>query len=127
MKYPKYIKTVSGYIGKYAYLTVGNRPVYKFESGEYKFRAATEEEISSGSDTLNDFKSKTKCLMKWEQINSSVWEAVGKYGKFRIERSGGRFWSTYASEDTQHKLHPTYKLSEAKDKCERHPMWEDAV
>ena len=34
MTYPKYIKATDGQIGTYAYLTLGNRPVYRFEQGE---------------------------------------------------------------------------------------------
>ena len=126
MKYPKYIKTESGEIGVYAYLTLGNRPVYKFENGEYKFRTATENELAGGSDRLSDLQEE-HFSMAWKQVSSTKWEAVGKFGKFSIERSRGKFWSCYASKDTLHKLHPTNKLSEAKDKCERHPCWEDAV
>lgn len=127
MKPPKYIKAENGLIGTYAYLTLGNRPVYKFESGEFKFRVATEKELSSGSDRLSDLQEKERFSMVWKQLSSTKWEAVGKYGKFLIERGGGKFWSCYASEDTLQKLHPTNKLSEAKDRCERHPNWEDAV
>lgn len=65
--------------------------------------------------------------MKWKQLSSTVWEAVGKYGKFRIERSRGLFWALYASEDTLQKFRPKQKLSEAKDFCERNENWEDAV
>ena len=65
--------------------------------------------------------------MKWKQLSSSVWEAEGKYGKFRIERSRGLFWALYASEDTLQKFRPKQKLSEAKDFCERNENWEDAV
>ncbi|MDE6442366.1 MAG: hypothetical protein K2L12_06425 [Clostridia bacterium] len=127
MQYPKYIKSADGEIGSYAYLTLGDRPVYRFENGEYKFRPATADQLANGSDRLSELKEKESFSMQWKQLSSSVWEAVGKYGKFRIERSRGKFWSFYASEDTVHNLRPTDKLSEAKDKCERHSCWECAV
>lgn len=41
--------------------------------------------------------------MSWMQLSSSVWEAKGKFGTFRIERSGGKFWARYSSEDTSFK------------------------
>lgn len=127
IKYPKYVKAENGEIGTYAYLTCGNRPVYRYEKGEYKFRAVTESELANGSDRLSDLKEKERSLMQWKQLSSTEWEAVGKYGKFRIERARGKYWSFYASEDTLHRLRPTDKLSEAKDKCERHSCWECAV
>ncbi len=65
--------------------------------------------------------------MTWKQLSSTVWEAEGKYGKFRIERSRGLFWAVYASEDFLQKYRPKQKLSEAKDFCERSTYWEDAV
>ena len=68
----------------------------------------------------------TSSGMRWEQLSSTVWEAVGKYGKFRIERSRGLFWALYASDDTLQKFRPKPRLSEAKDFCERNENWEDA-
>lgn len=65
--------------------------------------------------------------MKWKQLSSTVWEAEGKYGKFRIERSRGLFWVLYASDGPIQKFRPKKKLSEAKDFCERNENWEDAV
>lgn len=127
MKCPKYIKSADGKIGTYAYLTIGNRPVYRFDEGKYKYRAATAEELAKGSNRLTDLKEEEKTSMQWKQLSSSEWEAVGKYGKFRIERARGKFWSFYASEDASYSLRPTDKLSEAKDKCERHSCWEWAV
>ena len=65
--------------------------------------------------------------MMWKQLSSTVCEAVGKYGKFRIERSCGRYWVYYASEEGTHCYGPRDKLSYAKDFCERNENWEDAV
>lgn len=65
--------------------------------------------------------------MQWKQLSSTVWEAEGKFGKFRIERSGGRFWARYSSNDTAFKMPPRAKLSEVKDFCERNEYWEAAV
>lgn len=65
--------------------------------------------------------------MQWKQLSSTIWEAEGKYGKFRIERSRGLFWSCYSSEDCLQKFRPKQKLSEAKDFCERNENWEDVV
>ena len=65
--------------------------------------------------------------MKWKQLSSTVWEADGKYGKFRIERSRGLFWPRYSSDDTLQKFRPKQKLSKAKDFCERNENWEDTV
>lgn len=127
MTYPKYVKTADGQIGTYAHLTFGNRPVYRFESGEYKLRQATAEELTNGSDNLSDLIEQKQPAMAWKQISSSVWEAVGKYGKFRIERRSGRFWAVYASEDTPINFRPKSKLSEAKDFCERSAYWEDVA
>ena len=89
MTYPKYIKATDGQIGTYAYLTLGNRPVYRFEQGEYKLRQATEEELANGSDCLGSLVEANRPVMEWKQLSSTVWEAVGRYGKFRIERSRG--------------------------------------
>ena len=126
-KYPKYIKSEDGQIGEYAYMTVGNRPVYLFKTGKFKFRAATNDEIANGSDNLNDLIERKRVTMQWKQLSSTVWEAVGKYGKFRIERSCGKFWAQYASEDTPINFRPKANLSEAKDFCERSPYWEEAA
>ena len=127
MTYPKYIKATDGQIGTYAYLTLGNRPVYRFEQGEYKFRAATEEELANGLDGLGSLVEANRPAMAWKQLSSTVWEAVGRYGKFRIERSRGLFWVHYASEDLSRNFRPKAKLSEAKDFCERSTYWEDAA
>lgn len=127
MKFPKYIKAANGQIGEYAYLTVGDRPVYRFEAGEYKFRAATTEELNTGSDNRRDLETEVKLGMQWKQLSSSVWEAEGRDGKFRIEHSKGKFWAVYASESAPIKFRPKDKLSEAKDFCERSTYWEDAV
>lgn len=127
MKYPQYIKTANGEIGTYAYLTLGDRPVYRFKNGEYKFRAASDEELKNGSDRLSDLVERRADSMQWKQLSSSLWEAVGKCGKFRIERSRGMFWAHYASEDSALKFRPKAKPSEAKDFCERSPYWEDVI
>lgn len=80
-----------------------------------------------------DFEPKTKpepertLGMSWKQITSSLWEAKGRYGIFRIEHSGGRFWPRYASEDTSFKMPPKTKLSEAKMMCEDNENWEATV
>ena len=127
MQYPKFIKTSDGQIGTYAHITFGNRPVYRFEQGEYKLRQATEEELANGSDSLSCLFEEKRPAMTWKQLSSTVWEAVGKYGKFRIERSRGLFWAHYASNDTSLKFRPKAKLSEAKDFCERSTYWEDGA
>ncbi len=127
-KIPKYVKSESGQIGRYSYMTLGNRPVYRFENSRPPFRVATDAELAAGSDRLSDLAAPKRSAMEWKQISSTEWEAVGKYGKFRIERNRGKYWSFYASEDApQHNLRPTDKLSEAKDKCERHSCWEDVI
>lgn len=51
MKYPKYIKTSDGYIGKFSYLDFEEFPVYRFKGGE---RIADEWELKNGSDNIND-------------------------------------------------------------------------
>lgn len=127
MKFPKYIKTADGQIGTYAHLTFGNRPVYRFGDGEYKFRQATETELAHGSDRLSDLAEQKREPMQWKQLSSAVWEAVGKYGKFRVERSGNKFWAVYASDDTQFNLPPCKTLAKAKLLCERNLYWEDAA
>ena len=65
--------------------------------------------------------------MEWKQLSSTVWEAEGKYGKFRIERSCNKFWSHYASSDTAFKLPPKSKLTDAKQMCEDNEYWEVAA
>lgn len=65
--------------------------------------------------------------MQWKQLSSTEWEAEGRFGKFRIERSRGKFWASYAYEDGRINFRPKSKLSEAKDFCERNENWEDAV
>lgn len=65
--------------------------------------------------------------MSWKQLSSTEWEAKGKFGIFRIERSGGKFWSRYASEDTSFKMPPKTKLSVAKTMCEGNENWEATV
>lgn len=49
--YPKYIKTVDGYIGIFKCLENGEFPVYRFEGGS---RIADEWEIKNGSDKRED-------------------------------------------------------------------------
>lgn len=79
-----------------------------------------------------DFEPKEKaeavCLdgMSWKQVSSSEWEAIGKYGVFKIERSGREFWASYASEDTSFRMPPKRKLSAAKEMCENNDNWETA-
>ena len=63
-------------------------------------------------------------VMQWKQLSSTQWEAKGKLGKFLIERSGGKFWSRYASADTAFKLPPKLKLNDAKSMCEDNINWE---
>lgn len=63
--------------------------------------------------------------MQWKQLSSTSWEAVGRFGKFLIERSGGKFWARYSSSDTAFKMPPRSRLSEAKDFCERNEYWEE--
>ena len=65
--------------------------------------------------------------MQWKALSSTVWEAEGKFGKFRIERAKGKFWSRYASADTAFKMPPKAKLSEAKEMCENNDYWEGAA
>ena len=48
--YPKYVKTVDGYIGVFKYLDFGEFPVYRFEGGE---RVADDWEIANGSDNID--------------------------------------------------------------------------
>ena len=127
MKFPKYIKDKTGDIGVFSHITWGDRPVYKFDNGEFKFRMATHEEIAGGSDRLSDLQGQPRTSMVWKQISSTKWEAAGKHGTFLIERSGRRFWSYYTSDTRYYKLQSTDKLAKAKDKCERSPDWEDAV
>lgn len=128
MHFPKYIKSSCGIIGVFSHLTYGiNSAVYKFDTGDFKFRQATPEEIKSGSDKLMDLTESQSLSMSWKQVSSSIWEAVGKYGKFRIERSRGKFWSCYISGGKSWYLRPTDKISAAKDKCERHSCWECTV
>lgn len=82
-----------------------------------------------------DFKPKEKpetCAgqgrsMQWRQLSSSSWEAAGRFGKFLIERSRGKFWARYSSSDTAFKMPPKVKLIEAKNMCENNEYWEDAV
>lgn len=62
--------------------------------------------------------------MQWKKVSSSTWEAEGKFGKFRIERFRGKFWSRYASEDTAFNLRPKDTLNEAKSQCEDNDYWE---
>lgn len=62
--------------------------------------------------------------MQWKQISSTEWEAEGEDGKFRIERSRGKFWARYASNDTAFKMPPKDKLSQAKEMCENNDYWE---
>ena len=62
--------------------------------------------------------------MTWVQLSSSAWEAVGSDGKFRIERSKGKFWPKYASRDTAFNLPPRSSLSEAKELCQDNLHWE---
>lgn len=127
MNYPKYIKSADGQIGTYAYLTLGDRPVYRFETGKYKFRSATQDELKSGSDYRSELETETRTGMQWKQLSSTVWEAVGRDGKFRIERSRGKFWAHYASEDVNKRFPPKDKLVDVKDMCERDEYWEDAA
>ncbi len=81
-----------------------------------------------------DFEPKDKPVIKpsgkgmgWKQLTSTKWEAAGRLGKFIIERSRGKFWSHYASEDVAFKMPPKSKLSEAKGMCENNEYWEDVV
>lgn len=62
--------------------------------------------------------------MQWKQPKSSEWVAEGKDGKFVIERSRGKFWARYCSEDCTFKMPPKSKLSEAKEMCENNVYWE---
>lgn len=131
MTNPKYIKSADGQIGVFAHHTWGDRPVYKFKSGEFKFRTATEEELEHGSNNLNDLVESSRPAMAWVQLSSSSWEAVGRYGKFRIEcRSINyhkKYFVCYASEDLVQNFKPLDKLTQAKDLCERSAYWEDAA
>lgn len=131
MRFPKYVKTMNGQIGIYAHLTFGNRPVYRFEEGEYKLRQATEEELANGSDRLSELLGHSNVFMQWQKLSSSMWEAVGKYGKFRIDRRTEhyriKYFVCYASEDGTQNFRPKDTLTEAKDFCERSPYWEDVA
>ncbi len=62
--------------------------------------------------------------MKWVQITSTKWEAVGAEGAFYIERSCGLFWSRYVSKAKTFKNHPKKTLKEAKEFCEENAYWE---
>lgn len=63
--------------------------------------------------------------MQWKQLSSSVWEAEGEDGKFRIERFRGRFWARYGSERyAPFNMPPKDKLSGAKEMCENNDYWE---
>lgn len=124
MKYPKYIKTSDGQIGTYAYLTFGNNPVYRFEDGDYKLRQATANELAGGTDNISDLQEQERVSMAWKQLSSTEWEAEGRFGKFRIERRRGKFWSMFASEDTAFNLPPVAKLATAKEMCQDNGYWE---
>ena len=65
--------------------------------------------------------------MSWAQPKSTMWVAEGKGGKFVIERSRGKFWAHYFSEDCAFKMPPKSKLSEAKEMCENNDYWETAL
>lgn len=125
--YPKYIKSADGQIGRYAYNDPWKRPVYRYQNGsKYIFKAAAEEELLNGSNSMIALTDE-KDSMQWKQLSLTIWEAVGKYGKFRIEHSRGKFWSHYASNDTAFKMPPKAELSEAKAMRERNTNWEDVV
>lgn len=65
--------------------------------------------------------------MSWKQLSSSEWEAVGKDGKFRIERSRGKFWAKYGSAIyASFNMRPKATLTEAKRMCEDNEYWEYA-
>ncbi len=81
----------------------------------------------------SDFEPKEKQIkndkpykMKWEQVSSSEWQAIGEDGAFYIERSRGLFWGRYSSAKNGKcfKMKPTKKLSEAKAFCEENFYWE---
>lgn len=125
--FPKYIKDQNGQIGTYAHLTFGDRPVYRFETGEFKLRQATVEELSNGSDRLDDLIEKERKQMRWKQLTSSEWEATGADGKFVIKKRSGKFWAAYASEDIQFNMPPKATISAAKQACEDNQYWEYAA
>ena len=62
--------------------------------------------------------------MVWKLLSSTICEAEGRDGTFRIERSRGWFWSRYSSADMSFKLPPKKKLAEAKAMCENNEYWE---
>ena len=49
--YPKYVKTVDGYIGVFKYLDYGEFPVYRFDGAE---RVADDWELAHGSNNRGD-------------------------------------------------------------------------
>lgn len=52
-KYPKYIKTVDGFIGTFKCLDFGKFPIYRFDGGE---RMADNWEVENGKDDYNEIK-----------------------------------------------------------------------
>lgn len=48
-KYPKYVRSADGFVGKFSYLDFDNFPVYHFPGG---YRVADEYEIENGFDFL---------------------------------------------------------------------------
>lgn len=63
--------------------------------------------------------------MTWQRQSSTICEAVGKDGKFRIERRRGQYWSQYGSEIYRSfNMPPKETLAEAKAMCEDNEYWE---